>query len=177
MSNAGSALMGMGQASGENKAIEAAKQAINSPLLELSIDGARGILFTITGGSGLGMSEVNEAAKVITASADEEAKIIFGAVIDPKLKDEIRITVVATGFNGPIGGERRKDANLMEHAYTPNVFIAEEEKREEKIMMDKKKNKISPLKAAQAEPAKKKSDADMDDEELDVPAFIRKKMM
>jgi cell division protein FtsZ len=176
MSSAGSALMGMGQASGENKAIEAAKQAINSPLLELSIDGARGILFTITGGPSLGMNEVHEAAKVITASADEEAKIIFGAVIDPKLKDEIRITVVATGFNGPIG-DHRKDTNLMERAYTPNVFIAEEEKREEKIIMDKKKNKISPLRAAQAEPAKKKSDADLDDEELDVPAFIRKKMM
>jgi hypothetical protein len=84
MSGAGSALMGIGQASGENKAIEAAKMAINSPLLEMSIEGARGILFTIVGGSNLSMHEVNEAAKIITSSADEDAKIIFGAVIDPK---------------------------------------------------------------------------------------------
>ncbi len=99
MANSGSALMGIGKASGENRAIDAAKQAIASPLLELSIDGAKGILFTITGGSNLGMHEVAEAAKVITSSADEDAKVIFGANIDEDMKDEIRITVVATGFD------------------------------------------------------------------------------
>ncbi len=99
MANSGSALMGIGKASGENRAIDAAKQAIASPLLELSIDGAKGILFTITGGSNLGMHEVAEAAKVITTSADEDAKVIFGANIDEEMKDEIRITVVATGFD------------------------------------------------------------------------------
>src|SRR6056297_3576975 len=90
MSNAGSALMGIGQSSGENKAVEAAKSAINSKLLDMSIEGARGIVFTITGGSGLGMNEVNEAAKVITSAADEEAKIIFGAVINEDIKDGIK---------------------------------------------------------------------------------------
>lgn len=99
MANSGSALMGIGKSSGENRAIDAAKQAIASPLLELSIDGAKGILFTITGGSNLGMHEVAEAAKVITSSADEDAKVIFGANIDEDMKDEIRITVVATGFD------------------------------------------------------------------------------
>ncbi len=99
MESSGSALMGIGRATGENRAVEAAKQAIASPLLELSIDGARGILFTISGGSSLGMHEVAEAAKIITGSADEDAKVIFGANIDDSLGDEIRITVVATGFD------------------------------------------------------------------------------
>lgn len=107
MANSGSSLMGIGRASGENRAVDAAKQAIASPLLELSIDGAKGILFTITGGENLGMHEVAEAAKIITGSADEDAKVIFGANIDPDLKDEIRITVVATGFDSR---ERRATA-------------------------------------------------------------------
>lgn len=99
MSNAGSALMGIGRASGENRAVEAAKQAIASPLLEISIDGAKGILFTVTGGPDLAMYEVAEAAKVITGSADDDARVIFGANIDEKMGDEVRITVVATGFD------------------------------------------------------------------------------
>ncbi len=99
MSNAGSALMGIGRASGENRAVEAAKMAIASPLLEISIDGAKGILFTVTGGPDLAMYEVAEAAKIITGSADDDAKVIFGANIDESLGDEVRITVVATGFD------------------------------------------------------------------------------
>jgi cell division protein FtsZ len=99
MQNAGSALMGIGKASGENRAVEAAKQAIASPLLELSIDGAKGILFTVTGSSDLAMYEVAEAAKIITGSADDDARVIFGANIDETLQDEVRITVVATGFD------------------------------------------------------------------------------
>ena len=175
MANAGSALMGIGQASGENKAIEAAKAAINSPLLEMSIEGARGILFTITGGPSLGMNEVNEAAKIITASADEDSKIIFGAVIDPKLKDELKVTVVATGFDGRSLGDR--ESVSLEQTYTPNTFIAEKEKEEK--AQEKKKGKISSLRAAQAEPAKRKELVadEEDDDELGIPAFIRKKMM
>lgn len=177
MANTGSALMGIGQASGENKAIEAAKAAINSPLLETSIEGARGMLLTITGGTNLGMNDVNEAAKIITAATDEDAKIIFGAVIDPKLKDEIKITVVATGFNGFAGRDRKAlEADLK---YTPNIFIKEKEKEDE-ALKEKKRAKISPLKAAQAEPAKKRLDDDSgleEDEETGIPAFIRKKMM
>lgn len=183
MANAGSALMGIGQASGENKAVDAAKAAISSPMLEMSIDGARGILFTITGGSNLGMNDVNEAAKIITASAEDEAKIIFGACIDSKMKDEIKITVVATGFDGQIG--RRNEAS-SERIYTPSSFIAEKDKMEEAKNKEEKekKEKISPLKAAQAKPAKKKEikeedDYSNNDEEgdLGIPAFIRKKMM
>lgn len=98
MSGTGSALMGIGRGSGDNRAVDAAKQAISSPLLEVSIDGAKGILFTITGGADLSMFEVSEAAKIITANADPEAKVIFGAVIDESFKGEVRICVIATGF-------------------------------------------------------------------------------
>lgn len=98
MSNTGTALMGIGIGSGDNRAVDAAKAAISSPLLDIAIDGARGILFTITGGSSLGMQEVAEAAKVITSSADD-AKVIFGAVIDESMGEDIRITVIATGFD------------------------------------------------------------------------------
>lgn len=98
MQNTGSALMGIGVGTGETRAVEAAQKAISSPLLELSIDGARGILFTITGGPDLGMQEVAEAAKIITSSADENAKVIFGAVISENMGEEVRITVIATGF-------------------------------------------------------------------------------
>jgi cell division protein FtsZ len=99
MSNAGSALMGIGRASGENRAIQAAQQAIESPLLEISIDGARGILFNVIGGNDLTMHEINTAAEAITSAADPEANIIFGATINPDLDGEIIITVVATGFD------------------------------------------------------------------------------
>lgn len=98
MLNRGSALMGIGRGHGDNRAADAAKAAIASPLLEVSIDGAKGVLFTITGGSNLGMYEVSEAAKVITQSTDPQAKVIFGAIIDDGMKDEVKVTVIATGF-------------------------------------------------------------------------------
>ncbi len=99
MSNAGSALMGIGRSSGEDRALQAAQQAIESPLLEVSIDGARGILFNVIGGSDMSMHEINQAAEAITAAADPEANIIFGATINPDLEGEIIITVVAAGFD------------------------------------------------------------------------------
>ncbi|QQR53136.1 cell division protein FtsZ [bacterium] len=99
MSNAGSALMGIGRASGDNRAIEAARQAIDSPLLETSVEGARGVLFNITGGRTMTMHEIDEAAKTITDAVDPDANIIFGAVLDDNMDDDILITVVATGFD------------------------------------------------------------------------------
>ncbi len=99
MASAGSALMGIGRATGENRAVTAAKAAINSPLLDISIDGASGVLFNVSGGIDLGMSDVNDAAKTITESIDPDAKIIFGATHDNRLKKgEVRVTVIATGF-------------------------------------------------------------------------------
>ncbi len=99
MMETGSALMGIGIGRGENRAAEAARSAISSPLLETSIEGARGVLLNITGGSNLGLFEVNEAAEIIAQAADPEANIIFGAVIDESLQDEVRVTVIATGFD------------------------------------------------------------------------------
>ena len=99
MSNAGSALMGIGMAKGDDGARAAAEAAIKSPLLEASIEGARGVLFNITGGSELSLFDVTEASNIITEAVDPDANIIFGAVIDENLKDEIRVTVIATGFN------------------------------------------------------------------------------
>jgi cell division protein FtsZ len=103
MLSTGLAHMGIGKGSGENRAVEAAKQAISSPLLETSIDGAKGVLLNITGGANLGLLEVNEAAELISSAADPEANIIFGAVIDENLQDELRITVIATGFENVKG--------------------------------------------------------------------------
>ena len=177
MSNAGSALMGIGQASGENKAIDAAKEAINSTLLDMSIDGARGIVFTITGGPDLSMTEVSEAAKVITSAADDEAKIIFGAVIDEKMKDSIKITVVATGFDGH--GKSQKTDTMK--SYTPNSFIKEENNKitsDASSTIDHNKGKFSVFKNIPVKPAlEKKAEKPVDnDDDLSVPAFIRKKM-
>lgn len=107
MSKAGSALMGIGRASGENRAVEAAQQAISSPLLEVSIDGARGILFNVIGGSDMAMHEINTVAETITAAADTEANIIFGATINPELEGELIVTVVATGFDSAYFANRQ----------------------------------------------------------------------
>ena len=111
MKNSGSALMGIGRASGENRAIQAAQQAIDSPLLDLSIDGARGILFNVIGGSDMTMHEINSAAEIITAAADPDANIMFGATINPELEGEMIITVVATGFDSSYYGMRSKSGN------------------------------------------------------------------
>jgi cell division protein FtsZ len=99
MHDAGSALMGIGTSAGESRAAEAAKAAISSPLLEESVEGATGILLNITGGKDLGLFEVNEAAEIIHSAADSNANIIFGAVIDEGMGDEIRVTLIATGFD------------------------------------------------------------------------------
>jgi cell division protein FtsZ len=108
MRDAGSALMGIGAASGDNRAAEAARAAVSSPLLETSIEGATGILLNITGGPEIGLFEVNEAAEVVTSAADQNANVIFGAVIDDALGDEVRVTVIATGF-GPSRRRRRRE--------------------------------------------------------------------
>ncbi len=108
MLEAGSALMGVGVARGENRAVDAARMAISSPLLDTSIEGAKGVLLNITGGLDLGLSEVNDAAEIIAQAADPEANIIFGAVIDETIKDEIRITVIATGFDHSAARRERR---------------------------------------------------------------------
>jgi cell division protein FtsZ len=124
MRDAGSALMGIGRASGENRAIEAAQQAISSPLLEVAIDGARGILFNVIGGMDMSMHEINTVAETITAAADSEANIIFGASINPDLEGEIIVTVIATGFEESYYASRNsKTAELLRNTSTPQESI------------------------------------------------------
>ncbi len=151
MENAGSALMGIGYGTGENRAVEAAKAAIESPLLELSIDGAKGVLFNVTGGNDLTMFEVDEAARIITEAADPEANIIFGAVINDSYTGEVKITVVATGFDD---SQRERPSIIRQHVslggQNGNIAATSNSK-------DGQTGKYS-------------------DNELDIPAFIRKKM-
>ncbi|MEK7643694.1 MAG: cell division protein FtsZ [Patescibacteria group bacterium] len=208
MSDTGSALMGIGTGSGENRAEEAAKAAISSPLLDISIDGARGILFTITGGSNLGMQEVAEAAKIITSSADENAKVIFGTVIDESLGDDIRITVIATGFGEDKKNKRNtNDAAVDSFSSTNTIrptlrttffnkrkpeftasFNQSSPDDESKTQFIKKsvpnddiiipdiltKNSVLPTPTPNRDiPA---SNPKADEEDLEIPAFIRRKM-
>jgi cell division protein FtsZ len=160
MANSGSALMGIGYASGEDRAIDAAKIAISSPLLEIAIDGARGVLFNVSGGADLAMAEINEAAKIITDKIDPDAKVIFGAVQDDKLKKgEIKITVIATGFNHglPKSARSQTGPTLFEEA-SGNGGIRQATTYQT------------------AEPVKEVIDGTLDDTEFDIPAFIRRKM-
>ena len=116
MANAGSALMGIGSARGEDRAVAAAEMAVSSPLLEASIDGAHGVLLSIAGGSDLGLFEINEAAALVSAAAHEEANIIFGATIDDALGDEVRVTVIAAGFDGGMPKRREEGSALRRNA-------------------------------------------------------------
>lgn len=171
MANAGSALMGIGRASGENRAQNAAKQAIDSPLLELSIKGAKGVLFTISGGADLSMHEINEAAEIITANLDENAKVIFGAVIDESLGDDIKITVIATGFGSGI--IEAKESEPVRSSISQNFT-----KDEQLFKKDKAKNIFQKFSTGLAEDEDKKFEIKKtkEEEELEIPAFIRRKM-
>ena len=174
MENAGSALMGIGTAAGENRAVEAAKSAISSPLLELSIAGARGVLFSIAGGDDVTMFEIQDAAKLITESIDPNAKVIFGTVHDDRLKkNELRITVIASGFSD-VTNKKSLFQNIM-----PNK---EEEKKsrlfgafgggsnpEKEIKVE---TQPSPLSAE--EKKSHKNDFDDDNDWGAVPAFLRR---
>ncbi|HHY95224.1 MAG TPA: cell division protein FtsZ [Firmicutes bacterium] len=127
MAETGSALMGIGVGSGETRAADAARAAISSPLLETSIDGARGVLLSITGGPDLGLFEVNEAAEIVAEAADAEANIIFGAVIDENLKDEVRVTVIATGFDSRPKAASHKDKLPLEEIDIKSFAAAAED--------------------------------------------------
>src|SRR5213596_1579485 len=145
MHDAGSALMGIGNASGENRSAEAAKIAISSPLLEQPVDGATGILLNITGGRDLGLFEVNEAAEIVNSAADANANIIFGAVIDESLADEVRVTVIATGFHhrGTRPGTARDAVRSR--------------RRDRDVTLDERQ----------------RSSLEISDDEIDIPPFLR----
>ncbi len=189
MHEAGSALMGIGEASGENRATVAAKMAVSSPLLDISIDGARGILFVITGGSNLSMNEVNEAATVITESADENAKIIFGASIDDNLKDKVKITVVATGF-GDQESMRGTTTSLEDPGYsmsrifkTKNITSATPARTEDSRYAPKIEKRdafvskpVTPAPMSDTMTTPVRGKPVVDDDDLEIPAFLRRKM-
>ncbi len=199
MQDAGTALMGIGRASGEGRAIEAARNAINSPLLELAIDGAKGVLFNITGGTNLGMFEIDEAAKIITKSVDPEAKIKFGAVINEDMADEVQITVIATGFDEmqrkpstirlseideQLGGGMR-EFRKMDDIKREDIF-KKVEKHEEPKIEPKRVEEPKVVQEKQVLPEVREVRkpfftgtapvVDEETDELDIPAFIRKKM-
>ncbi len=180
MRDAGSALMGIGKARGENRALEAARMAISSPLLEASVDGARGVLLTISGGSDLGLYEVNEAAEIIAQAADSDANIIFGTVIDDSLGDEVRVTVIAAGFNDTVpaatgaqpagaaaaaaaaggGGGGLRPVALPEPASRPQLRPLEDEEEEDDVFRRPGSRRPAVL--------------GDDDDDLDIPSFLKR---
>lgn len=182
MKDAGSALMGIGRAQGEDRAVQAARQAISSPLLEIAIDGARGVLFNVSGGEDLTMSEINDAARVITESIDQEGKVIFGAVISDKArKGEIKITVIATGF-GQDGGVRRRTEVVREIAdETPLVRVVQRVTNGNGGASQFFNGKSN---GGAAQPSANKGAffdeiikvGSVEEDEFEIPAFIRKKM-
>ena len=172
MADAGSALMGIGRATGDNRAIEAAKAAIDSPLLELSIDGARGILFNITGGPDMGMYEIDEAAKAITEAADPDCNIIFGAIVDESMTGEIKITVIATGFESM--GQKEPQTNNM------RMNNPAQQQRPAYSPFEKKPIQAKPFSSFgmgdPMTPFNRPDEKKEEEDELEVPAFIRRKL-
>lgn len=184
MQNSGTTLMGVGIATGDNRAIEAAKMAISSPLLDVSINGAKGILFTVAGGDDVTLFEVQEAAKVITESVDTEAKVIFGTIHDDKMKkNEVKITVIACGFpsEGKKGGHDDFKINYSLEstpASTADNTPTENKKEPEEIIVEKKEEPLS-IKLGKEEtkvtPKAKKDDLDFEDDDWSsIPAFLRR---
>lgn len=178
MHNAGSALMGIGRASGENRAVMAAQQAIESPLLEVSIDGARGVLFNIAGGYDMSMHEINEAAEVITNAVAPDANIIFGATLKPDLEDELIITVIATGFDsayfrektGELPGVGAAAPPLTPAAPADDAAVQDEDMKKIDMDLDKDEEENSFTK----DDDKPKNIWHYDDE-ADTPAFLRRR--
>lgn len=193
MTNAGSALMGIGHASGENRAVEAAQQAVESPLLEVSIDGAKGVLFNVTGGSNMSMHEINEAAETITAAVDSEANIIFGATLDEEMQDDIKVTVIATGFDAAYYVEARRQAGRSGLAYfnkpdegessfaTSSIGKSASDDNDDQLEdvdmdLDADKKSEEDAKAVLHEDEDSSIWSIEDEEELEQPTFLRRKL-
>jgi cell division protein FtsZ len=193
MRDAGSALMGIGRASGENRAVEAARQAIASPLLEVNIAGAQGILFNITGGNDLSLHEVTEAAEEIRAAADPEANIIFGTSFNERLGDEVSITVIATGFDGKVrrsesrreGAERIGEVYATVSAPRERDYLTELERQRSQFgngFDDGRRREEAPAAAALVAPRVERPVAPVRNDrsgynadDLEIPSFLRRK--
>ena len=192
MKDAGSALMGIGRASGEGRAAEAAREAIASPLLEVNISGAQGVLFNITGGNSLGLFEVDEAAEIIRATADPEANIIFGTVIDERMGDDVAITVIATGFDSSRKREVTRQLATMPVEVASELRVAREREAARELEFEDRipaapvpiqvTPEVDPLPTAAVVQPRTNGDVRSDPrrgpqnevEDLDIPAFLRR---
>lgn len=177
MSNAGSALMGIGRASGEERASLAAQQAIESPLIEVSIDGARGVLFNVTGGYDMSMSEIQEAAEIITSAVAPDANIIFGATLKPEMEDELIITVIATGFDTAYFDEKAASLNnsaaatpAQAAASDPDAAVEGVELENIDMNLDRQQEAVADFNSVE-----EKNIWHYDEEESDTPAFLRRR--
>lgn len=174
MKNAGSALMGIGRASGENRAVIAAQQAVESPLIEVKIEGAKGVLFSVAGGYDMSMSEIQEAAEVITGAVSPDANIIFGASIRPELEDEIAVTVVATGFDSNYYVSEKK----VERTAMKSESSFENEKpavTQEDFATENKTNMWDSIKTGSESAVETETGNDTEDD-LDIPPALRERM-
>ena len=182
MSNAGSALMGIGRASGEERAALAAQQAIESPLIEVSIDGAKGVLFNVTGGYDMSMSEIQEAAEIITSAVAPDANIIFGATLKPDLEDELIITVIATGFDSEYFDEQAAALGSAQSVTQPEQQAPERLSQLDDVSVESINMDIDQTNAAAEFASEEAQDiwnqptpAPEEDDESDVPAFLRRR--
>lgn len=175
MSNAGSALMGIGRASGDDRAIQAAQQAIESPLIEVSIDGAKGVLFNVTGGYDMSMSEIQEAAEIITSAVSPDANIIFGATLKPELEDELIITVIATGFDSAYFQEQAEQLSPSTIGNSsPSVVPVVSDEAVDAINMDLDQSEAAAT-FAEETTSDIWSNPPEEDDESDTPAFLRRR--
>jgi cell division protein FtsZ len=173
MSNAGSALMGIGRASGDNRASQAAQQAIESPLIEVSIDGAKGVLFNVTGGYDMSMSEIQEAAEIITSAVSPDANIIFGATLKPEIEDELIITVIATGFDSAYFQETEAAQQEADNAHL-NDRMAEEVVGDVDMNLDHTEAAAIFNEETQENMWSQPAETP-DEDESDTPAFLRRR--
>ncbi|WP_033829299.1 cell division protein FtsZ [Bacillus andreraoultii] len=169
MSNKGSALMGIGIASGENRAQEAAKKAISSPLLETSIDGAQGVLMNITGGMNLSLYEVQEAADIVASASDQEVNMIFGSVINENLNDEIVVTVIATGFREDLSQNKPMRPNLNKNNFNTNHSQTQTGSPTQPVPKPKRETQVKED-TYQEQP---RSNSNSQEDLLDIPTFLR----
>lgn len=186
MTNAGSALMGIGRASGEDRAIKAAEQAIESPMIEVSIDGARGVLFNVAGGYDMSMSEIQDAAETITRAVAPDANIIFGATLKPELEDELVITVVATGFDREYGDFSNPQQNALDNIISHDLNIEKNNNSTENSLddhlstaidmeLDNAHGDLAANFTGEIQGGSIWNTPELDDDELEKPAFLRRR--
>ena len=175
VSNAGSALMGIGRASGDDRAAQAAQQAIESPLIEVSIDGAKGVLFNVTGGYDMSMSEIQEAAEIITSAVSPDANIIFGATLKPDLEDELIITVIATGFDSAYLHEQAEAILGGGTTSSPVTSTADEVSDDVVAAMNLVLDQAEAAEEFASEPSEDIWNQPTEDDESDTPAFLRRR--